>query len=814
MGQPSLRCGLASLSVLLAFGAAHRSVAQDAYCSLGGTNYRVTTLYQSLITSPNEAPPTTPCSTDYTTRYDPEVFMTPSGTLRLLAQGGEPTCYFGGDAFFRSERDVNGNWTSLGCPPAMTANWSGCLTNPDALASPSVVAVPTSGGTRYFMAIVGRGVDFGIGEVYWAYSTDGMNWTPYAVNAIYPAPHWTPIVEPWPVQSMPCDHYGVGQLALNYVSAGQDPAFGANGGFYLHLSYHHQTGEFDTIAYRISFDPTSASGLGALRQIYHDGAWYNHSGRLVWSYEGIAPYPGDDTLYVYRMSQVDYGPGDIKYNPSQGNWLRVYAKIVAADTTRIFWQTTQALGSESWTPGQCVDLEGLYDQALRRYPYLKFTYHSNTLGTDARYDYYPGLWADGSGTYLFLPVNYRGCSMYFHGLGIVVGRMELTNGNPAGTPLTVSPATGSPAGGAPVTISGYAFEAGARLAFGGVAATVTSLTSSQITAVTPAHAAGPVNVTVTNWDGTTQTGSNAFSYVVVPTSLGFSPTTIGSNGSSTGTVTLSSPAPADGATVSLTANPAGIVTVPSIVTVQPGSQQATFLATTGAVCASATVTVTATAGGGSASSTLAVQSSATTSIAWVKPSGVTWGPPNTLTVAGYARGGCGAVQMVWRDATANDPWNVVAYQPIPSPTDGTWSNTIPSSNYCHTYQIYANYSGVASTVFAFNGLSSGYCNETARVIWIQPQPLAGFGPAGSLVLAGSASNAPAGTGVALWWRDVTTNGWWTQAPYVAPADANGIWYNSIANANYSHMYDIYVTYDAYTSAHCTYQGNNALNSCP
>ncbi|HKI00991.1 MAG TPA: hypothetical protein VKK31_03340 [Thermoanaerobaculia bacterium] len=105
-------------------------------------------------------------------------------------------------------------------------------------------------------------------------------------------------------------------------------------------------------------------------------------------------------------------------------------------------------------------------------------------------------------------------------------------------------------------------------------------------------------------------------------------------------------------------------------------------------------------------------------------------------------------------------------------------------------------------------------NVTARTIWIQPQSSAGFGPPGSLVLAGSASGAPAGTGVVMTWRDFTAAGPWVTEPYAPAPNASGIWYHSIASANYFHQYQVYVTYGGFTSVTCTYQGTNSVTWCP
>lgn len=208
-------------------------------------------------------------------------------------------------------------------------------------------------------------------------------------------------------------------------------------------------------------------------------------------------------------------------------------------------------------------------------------------------------------------------------------------------------------------------------------------------------------------------------------------------------------------------------------------------------------------------------SSPSAEMAWIQPSGVTWGPPNTLTAAGWARNGSGGVALDWRDVTfsSNPPWNRVAYQPAPNASDATWSNTIPVSNYCHIYQAKAVYSGSTSPVLGWNGQTSGYCNETARVIWIQPASTAGFGTPGSLVVAGEAKNAPSGTLVSMWYRDVTAGGSFVKKNFEAGTDANGIWINDIPNAIPTHQYAVYAKYDVVTSSTCTYAGGNNITWC-
>jgi hypothetical protein len=89
----------------------------------------------------------------------------------------------------------------------------------------------------------------------------------------------------------------------------------------------------------------------------------------------------------------------------------------------------------------------------------------------------------------------------------------------APTVTAVSPALGPSGGGTSVTITGSGFVAGTTVTFGGTAATNVTLTSgTSLTAVTPAHAAGPVNVVVSNANGTA-TLAGGFTYTAPGTVL-------------------------------------------------------------------------------------------------------------------------------------------------------------------------------------------------------------------------------------------------------------------------------------------------------
>jgi hypothetical protein len=90
--------------------------------------------------------------------------------------------------------------------------------------------------------------------------------------------------------------------------------------------------------------------------------------------------------------------------------------------------------------------------------------------------------------------------------GLLANAYTYSSPNPVPTVTTISPTSGPTAGGTAVTITGTGFLSGATVSFGGTAATGVTVTSStSINASSPAHAAGAVNVSVTNSDG--QSGS-------------------------------------------------------------------------------------------------------------------------------------------------------------------------------------------------------------------------------------------------------------------------------------------------------------------
>jgi hypothetical protein len=106
---------------------------------------------------------------------------------------------------------------------------------------------------------------------------------------------------------------------------------------------------------------------------------------------------------------------------------------------------------------------------------------------------------------------------------------------------------------------------------------------------------------------------------------------------------------------------------------------------------------------------------------------------------------------------------------------------------------------------------------SSALIWVQPQASAGFGPPGSLIVAGSAATGgPAGFGVQLWWQDQSLGmgAGWNLVGYASTPGSGGVWTNSIPNVINTHEYLIYAVYNGVSSRYCEYPGSNGIYWCP
>ena len=227
-------------------------------------------------------------------------------------------------------------------------------------------------------------------------------------------------------------------------------------------------------------------------------------------------------------------------------------------------------------------------------------------------------------------------------------------GTSAPTVSSVSPTSGSTNGGTGVTITGTNFAAGATVTFGGTAATnVSFVSSTSITATTPAHAAGAVSVVVTNTGGQSGTLSSGFTYTApAPTVSSVSPNSGSTNGGTA--VTITGTNFAAGASVTFGGTAATNVSVAS---------STSITATTPAHAAGAVNVVVTNSGGqsGTLSSGFTYTSSTSTPISFVQVAAATPQTASSTVSVAYkvtqTAGDLNIVVVGWNDTTslANTP---------------------------------------------------------------------------------------------------------------------------------------------------------------
>ncbi len=258
---------------------------------------------------------------------------------------------------------------------------------------------------------------------------------------------------------------------------------------------------------------------------------------------------------------------------------------------------------------------------------------------------------------------------------------ELSSSAPASvsvSSLSLNPTsvTGGNSSTGTVTLSGAAPAGGAQVALSsnnGAASVPSSLavpagaTSATFTVSTSAVAASTTVAISAAYGGVTKTASLTVTPASPPalslSSLTLNPTSgVGGAQSSTGTVTLSGPAPTGGAQVALSSNN-GAASVASSVAVPAGATTATFTVNTSVVTASTTVTISAAYGGVSKSATLTVTPPPlpTVSSLTLNPTSVIGGvnsTTGTVTLSGPAPAGGAQVVLSSNNGAASVPSRV------------------------------------------------------------------------------------------------------------------------------------------------------------
>jgi hypothetical protein len=214
---------------------------------------------------------------------------------------------------------------------------------------------------------------------------------------------------------------------------------------------------------------------------------------------------------------------------------------------------------------------------------------------------------------------------------------------------TVTLSGPAPAGGAQVTLSS------SNTSVATVPSSVTIGAGSASTTFTVSTSAVSASTAVTisaSYAGASKTASLTVTPVPPPpptlSSLTLNPTSvIGGAQTSTGTATLSGPAPAGGAQVTLSSSNTSVATVPSSVTVAAGAITATFTVSTGAVSGSTGVTISASYGGASKTASLTLIPAVVAPSITTQPASQTVTAGQTATFA-VAATGTAPLKYQWR----------------------------------------------------------------------------------------------------------------------------------------------------------------------
>jgi len=182
-------------------------------------------------------------------------------------------------------------------------------------------------------------------------------------------------------------------------------------------------------------------------------------------------------------------------------------------------------------------------------------------------------------------------------------------------------------------------------------------------------------------------------------SVALNPTSVPGGSSSTGTVTLSGPAPSYGVPVDLSSS-ASAATVPASVTVAGGASSANFTVNTSAVTASTPVMITASYAGVTKTTPLTVvpiQATPTLSSLTLNPTSVTGGAQSstgTVTLSGPALTGGAQVLLSSDNAAASVPANVTVAAGASSANFTVTTIAVTTST---PVNISASYAGVTKT---------------------------------------------------------------------------------------------------------------------
>ena len=277
---------------------------------------------------------------------------------------------------------------------------------------------------------------------------------------------------------------------------------------------------------------------------------------------------------------------------------------------------------------------------------------------------------------------------------------SVTGGNSSTGTVTLSGA--APSGGAQVTLS----SSNTAVARVPSSVTVAAGATSATFMVSSSAVAASTTVTISaTYSGATRSASLTVTPASPPpptlSSLSLNPASVTGGNSSTGTVTLSGPAPSGGTQVTLSSSNTTAARVPSSVTVAAGASSTTFTVSTSAVAASTTVTISATYSGVTKSALLTVTPVPpplpTLSSLTLDPSSVIGGMQSstgTVTLTGPAPAGGATIMLSSSNGAARVPSSVT----VPAGASGATFTVNTSAVFVSTSAtISATYNGTTRT---------------------------------------------------------------------------------------------------------------------
>ncbi|WP_144241198.1 beta strand repeat-containing protein [Fimbriimonas ginsengisoli] len=292
----------------------------------------------------------------------------------------------------------------------------------------------------------------------------------------------------------------------------------------------------------------------------------------------------------------------------------------------------------------------------------------------------------------------------------------LTNEVPPGTTFVFTPSSSSPSISVPASVSVVA---------GASSATYTATTVPVATNLSATLSASAGGATV----------STPFS-VTAPTlvSFSYSPTTIAGGGATTGTITISSAAPAGGLPIALTIDKT-VASVPASVSVPAGATTCTFTSKSAAVAADVTATATAKLNGASLQAQFKITAPTLISLGF-SPPGVSGGVSSTgtATISSPAPKGGLVVALKVDKPAASVPASVTVLQgatsasfvatTTPVAADTVVTGTATLAGISQTAQLTVRFSGLVSLTMSPSSVNGG-ASSTGTVTLASPAPAGG-----------------------------------------------------------------------------------------